>query len=48
VIGAGSTIGGNVFLTSSIPPNSLVVFEGLTMKVVTKRGPAIGRQDFQI
>ncbi len=48
VIGRGSTIGGNVFLTASVPPNSLVVFEGVTMKVVTKRGPVIGRVDFQI
>src|SRR6185436_13456349 len=48
VIGAGSTIGGNVFLTSSVPPNSLVIFEGLTVKVMPKPGPAIGRGDFQI
>ena len=36
VIGVGSTIGGNVFLTTSVPPNSLVVFEGVTVKVTNK------------
>ena len=40
VIGAGSTIGGNVFLTTGVPPHSLVVFEGVTMKVLAKRGSA--------
>ena len=48
VIGAGSTIGGNVFLTTSVPPLSLVVFEGLTMKVLDKRERARQRGDFQI
>lgn len=37
VIGYGSTIGGNVFLTSSVPPYSLVVFEGVSVKVMSKR-----------
>ncbi|HXG48142.1 MAG TPA: serine O-acetyltransferase EpsC [Methylomirabilota bacterium] len=37
VIGCGSTIGGNVFLTSSVPPYSLVVFEGVSVKVMSKR-----------
>ena len=37
VIGEGSTIGGNVFLTTSVPPHSLVVFEGVKMKVMSKR-----------
>ena len=36
VIGRGSTIGGNVFLTSSVPPNSLVIFEGITTRVLNK------------
>jgi len=36
VIGAHSTIGGNVFLTGSVPPHSLVVFEGVTVKVMSK------------
>ena len=38
IIGRGSTIGGNVFLTSSVPPHSLVVFEGVRMRVMPK-GP---------
>jgi serine O-acetyltransferase len=36
VIGEGSTIGANVFLLQSVPPRSLVVFDGLSMKVVRK------------
>ena len=28
VIGARSTIGGNVFLTHSVPPDSLVAYDG--------------------
>src|SRR6185503_18059960 len=46
VVGAGSTIGANVFLTHSVPPNSLVVFENLTMKVLNK--PDRPKGDFQI
>ena len=46
VIGEGSTIGGNVFLTTSVPPHSLVVFEGVTVKVLDKRQRA--PVDFQI
>ncbi|MEP6809807.1 MAG: serine acetyltransferase, partial [Chthoniobacterales bacterium] len=37
VIGARSTIGGNVFLTQSVPPDSLVYYEAKQMKVVPKR-----------
>lgn len=48
VIGEGSTIGGNVFLTSSVPPNSLVVFEGVTMKVRNKREREFTAVDYQI
>ena len=48
VIGEGSTIGGNVFLTSSIPPNSLVVFEGVTMKIMNKLERQSPPTDFQI
>ena len=48
VIGEGSTIGGNVFLTSSVPPHSLVVFEGVTMKVMNKREREAVAVDFQI
>jgi len=48
VIGEGSTIGGNVFLTTSVPPHSLVVFEGVTMKVMNKRGREPVSVDYQI
>jgi serine O-acetyltransferase len=48
VIGEGSTIGGNVFLTTSVPANSLVVFEGVTMKVMNKREREAVAVDFQI
>lgn len=48
VIGEGSTIGGNVFLTTSVPPHSLVVFEGVTVKVVNKREREAVAVDFQI
>jgi serine O-acetyltransferase len=47
IIGAGSTIGGNVFLMESVQPNSLVIYDGLDMRVLSKndRNTAI---DFQI
>jgi serine O-acetyltransferase len=49
VIGEGSTIGGNVFLTTSVPPHSLVVFEGIKMRVLSKRERAAPVQvDYQI
>jgi serine O-acetyltransferase len=48
VIGEGSTIGGNVFLTTSVPPYSLVVFEGITVKVMRKRDRVGAGGDFQI
>jgi serine O-acetyltransferase len=37
VIGAGSTIGANVFLTHSVPPNSLVYYEEKQVAIVPKR-----------
>ncbi len=37
VIGARSTIGGNVFLVQSVPPDSLVYYEEKQLKVVPKR-----------
>ncbi|MFZ0829291.1 MAG: serine O-acetyltransferase EpsC [Verrucomicrobiia bacterium] len=37
VIGAGSTIGGNVFIMNSVAPNSLVIYDGLDMRVLNKR-----------
>ena len=47
VIGAGSTIGGNVFIMDSVQPNSLVIYDGLDMRVLSKsdKNAAI---DFQI
>ena len=47
VIGAGSTIGGNVFIMQSVAPNSLVIYDGLDMRVLSKadRQTAL---DFQI
>ncbi len=45
VIGADSTIGANVFLTHSIPPNSLVIYEEVRVKVMSKPSR---HADFQI
>ena len=47
VIGAGSTIGGNVFLMDSVAPNSLVIYDGLDMRVLSK-GDRKTSVDFQI
>ena len=48
IIGEGSTLGGNVFLTQSVPPHSLVVFEGVSVKVMDKRQRERPKADFQI
>jgi serine O-acetyltransferase len=48
VVGAGSTIGANVFLMHSVPPNSLVLFEDVKVKVLNKLDRAAGPVDFQI
>jgi len=40
VVGAGSTIGANVFLTHSVPPNSLVLQEEVKVKVLDKSAKA--------
>lgn len=47
VVGAGSTIGASVFLTHSVPPNSLVVNEDVRVKVMEKKR-ASAALDFQI
>jgi len=47
VIGAGSTIGGNVFIMDSVQPNSLVIYDGLDMRVLNKADKSI-EVDFQI
>ena len=47
VIGAGSTIGGNVFIMESVAPQSLVIYDGLDMRVLSKTEREQGL-DFQI
>jgi serine O-acetyltransferase len=47
VVGAGSTIGANVFLMHSVPPQSLVIYEEVNVKVMSKKEKAV-RTDFQI
>ncbi|HEX7655013.1 MAG TPA: serine O-acetyltransferase EpsC [Verrucomicrobiae bacterium] len=47
VIGAGSTIGGNVFIMDSVQPNSLVIYDGLDMRVLNKADKNAAL-DFQI
>lgn len=37
VVGEGSTIGANVFLTTSVPPHSLVIQEEANIKVLSKK-----------
>jgi serine O-acetyltransferase len=48
VIGEGSTIGANVFLMHSVPPNSLVLYEDVKVKVISKRDRDKTRPDFHI
>ena len=48
VIGYGSTIGGNVFIMDSVNPKSLVIYDGLDMRVLDKDKKAPVNQDFQI
>jgi serine O-acetyltransferase len=47
IIGAGSTIGGNVFIMDSVEPNSLVIYDGLDMRVLNKADKSTAL-DFQI
>jgi serine O-acetyltransferase len=46
VVGARSTIGGNVFLTQSVPPDSLVYYEAEHMQVVPKHSQTQAGGDF--
>jgi serine O-acetyltransferase len=48
VVGAGSTIGASVFLTSSVPPNSLVVLEAANIRVIPKPSRDSYVVDYQI
>jgi serine O-acetyltransferase len=45
VIGANSTIGANVFLTKSVPPNSLVYYEEKEVAIVPKREKRVSTKD---
>ena len=47
IVGSGSTIGASVFLTHSVPPNSLVVNEDVRVKVMAKPDRSV-KIDFQI
>lgn len=47
IVGAGSTIGASVFLTHSVPPNSLVVNEDVKVKVLAKTD-LMGELSYQI
>lgn len=47
VIGEGSTIGGNVFIMDSVARDSLVIYDGLDMRVLNKKNPKV-EMDFQI
>ncbi|MCU0770263.1 MAG: serine O-acetyltransferase [Verrucomicrobia bacterium] len=48
VVGEGSTIGASVFLTSSVPPHSLVVQEDAKLKVLSKKDRQHPSTDFSI
>jgi serine O-acetyltransferase len=48
VIGAGSTIGASVFLTTSVPEDSLVVLEATNVKVIPKKSRESFVLDYQI
>jgi serine O-acetyltransferase len=48
IVGAGSTIGASVFLTTSVPPNSLVVLEAANVRVTPKMSRDSHALDYQI
>jgi len=48
VVGEGSTVGASVFLTSSVPANSLVVMEATNVKVIPKKSRESFVLDYQI
>ena len=47
VVGARSTIGGNVFLLQSVPPDSLVYYEAKQIAIVPKHPHAKTGGEFQ-
>lgn len=46
--GAGSTIGANVFLTTSVPADSIVAQEAANVKIIQKRTGDSIEPDFQL
>jgi serine O-acetyltransferase len=48
VIGAGSTIGASVFLTTSVPEDSLVVLEAMNVRIIPKKSREGYALDYQI
>ena len=48
VVGEGSTIGANVFLTNSVPPNSLVVQKEANVEVMLKKDRGQKSLEFSI
>jgi serine O-acetyltransferase len=48
IVGAGSTIGASVFLTTSVPPNSLVALEAANVRVTPKVSRDSYALDYQI
>jgi serine O-acetyltransferase len=48
IVGAGSTIGASVSLTTSVPPNSLVVLEAENVRVIQKKWSNSFALDYQI
>ena len=48
IVGEGSTIGASVFLTHSVPPQSLVVQEDANVKILTKKEREKESSDWQI
>ena len=48
VVGEASTIGANVFLTSSVPPHSLVIQEEAKVKVLSKKDRQESAGDFVV
>jgi serine O-acetyltransferase len=47
VIGSGSTVGANVFLMHSVPPDSIVLMEEVRSRVLSKRD-RFAYSDYQI
>ena len=48
IVGARSTVGANVFLTHSVPPDSLVVIDDVKVRVSSKLSKKVDNRDFQI